>query len=175
MKIQNGLLAFTVKYILFVFGLALLAFYCGARINHTESLPIGLYWKENKPVELNDYVTFCPTDNFAFQEARRRGYITIGNCDGNYGELMKKVTGVSGDIITSNKEGVFVNGNYIKNSKPIISDVIPFLSLNEYVLLENELLLMSDYNPFSFDARYFGIIDRKQISDVVIPILTEGE
>jgi hypothetical protein len=35
-----------------------------------------------------------------------------------------------------------------------------------------EVLLMSDYNPQSFDSRYFGPIEETAIESVVTPVLT---
>ena len=39
-------------------------------------------------------------------------------------------------------------------------------------LKDNQVLLMSDYNPLSFDGRYFGPINRAQIRSVIRPVLT---
>jgi type IV secretory pathway protease TraF len=40
------------------------------------------------------------------------------------------------------------------------------------VLDDSEYLLLSDVNPQSFDARYFGLIARDQIQQVVRPVFT---
>ncbi|MEI2656826.1 MAG: S26 family signal peptidase [Nitrosomonas sp.] len=40
------------------------------------------------------------------------------------------------------------------------------------VLDDSEYLLLSDVNPQSFDARYFGLIARDQIKQVVRPVFT---
>jgi conjugative transfer signal peptidase TraF len=37
---------------------------------------------------------------------------------------------------------------------------------------EDAVLLMSDDSPTSFDARYFGLVDRRQIQAVIRPVLT---
>jgi len=42
------------------------------------------------------------------------------------------------------------------------------------VLGDSEYLLMSDVNPNSFDARYFGLIAGLQIQHVVEPFFTWG-
>jgi len=36
----------------------------------------------------------------------------------------------------------------------------------------DEVLLMSDYSPISFDARYFGPLRATTIESVIMPILT---
>nr|WP_256205485.1 S26 family signal peptidase [Nitrosomonas cryotolerans] len=43
------------------------------------------------------------------------------------------------------------------------------------MLHDSEYLLMSDVNPNSFDARYFGLIAGLQIQHVVEPVFTWGK
>ena len=52
---------------------------------------------------------------------------------------------------------------------------LPQYHLGERVLDESEYLLMSDVNPNSFDARYFGLIAHAQIQHVVEPVFTWGK
>ncbi|PSJ16183.1 S26 family signal peptidase [Nitrosomonas supralitoralis] len=51
---------------------------------------------------------------------------------------------------------------------------MPQYRLKEKVLNDSEYLLMSDVNPNSFDARYFGLIAHAQIQHVVEPVFTWG-
>ncbi len=51
---------------------------------------------------------------------------------------------------------------------------LPPYHLAERVLDDSEYLLMSDVNPNSFDARYFGLIAGLQIQHVVEPFFTWG-
>ncbi|MDP3215343.1 MAG: S26 family signal peptidase [Deltaproteobacteria bacterium] len=46
--------------------------------------------------------------------------------------------------------------------------------MGEKMLGDSEYLLMSDVNPNSFDARYFGLIVSLQIQHVVEPVFTWG-
>ncbi len=152
----------------------------GARINRTNSLPQGLYWLVDKEPERGDIVSFWPDGSEPFQIARERNYIIPGQyCnrgDGGYAPLMKKLMGVPGDIVSITEDGVIVNGALIANSRPFesdgVGDPLPVVRLHEYILRENEVLLVSDYLPRSFDARYFGVQDKKQILDVLEPVYT---
>jgi type IV secretory pathway protease TraF len=44
--------------------------------------------------------------------------------------------------------------------------------LKDHILGPDEVLLMSDYNPASFDSRYFGPLQATTIESVIIPLLT---
>jgi conjugative transfer signal peptidase TraF len=148
----------------------------GLRINMTESLPLGFYWRTFEPIERGSYVIFCPpTDNSAFHLARERHYIEYGNCSGRFGSLLKRVAGVPGDHIDVDADGVRVNGTLLPNSAPRTADrgghPLPVIQLHA-ILPGDNLLLMSDYTPWSFDARYFGPIARSAIRAHVKPLWT---
>lgn len=151
-------------------------FIAGARVNTTRSFPIGLYWTvPNAPIEKGALVIFCPPRTGLFDEAKRRGYIDIGFCDGGYGNLIKKVVATANDQSRFTSSGVFVNDIAIPNSKPISKDpyqrLLPAL-IGTITLSADEVLLMSDYSATSFDARYFGPIKRTYIKNVIRPIIT---
>jgi conjugative transfer signal peptidase TraF len=156
--------------------LAFLAWSFGVRINTTVSVPLGMYFTTDEPVSYGSYVTFCPPDNEIFLEARNRGYFSHGFCPGNYGQLMKKVFATGNDVISVTDQGVTVNELLVPLSKPLPADKanrpMPRYRVVNYSLMDNEVLLMSDITEYSFDARYFGPIDIKQISSVVRPIIT---
>jgi len=148
----------------------------GARFNPSKSVAQGLYWQVNQPIEKGAYVLVCPPDTEIFKLAKQRGYLTAGFCKNNYSGMMKFVAAAAGDEITLNKTGIQVNGQLLPHSKPLNSDpggrALPTFELNNYRLAENELLLIGDISPASFDSRYFGLIDRAQIKGVVKPIWT---
>jgi hypothetical protein len=72
--------------------------------------------------------------------------------------------------------GVQVNGIRLAKSTPCNCDgagrpLFPY-SLKDYILGPGEVLLMSDYNPASFDSRYFGPLQETTIESIVTPLLT---
>jgi len=161
---------------LFILANAIALYFSGLRVNSTKSVMLGYYWTVDKPVEKGVYVLVCPPDIPVFELAKQRGYLNAGFCPAAVERLIKKVAAVKGDTIQINQEGVQVNGQMLPFSKPIAFDAagrpMPQLELNAYHLKENELLLMGDISPTSFDSRYFGLIDRAQIQGVVKPVWT---
>ncbi|MEI2768760.1 MAG: conjugative transfer signal peptidase TraF [Nitrosomonas sp.] len=147
----------------------------GIYINTTPSLPVGFYKVVDKPIVSGAYVAFCPPQNAVFDMARDRSYINPGNCPGGYGFLLKRVFAQSGDTVLIDQKGISVNGEHLPNSAQLTADAeghaLPQYRLN-VVLNDSEFLLLSDLNPQSFDARYFGLITRDQIQKVVRPIFT---
>lgn len=152
-----------------------LFFVIGVRINTSGSIPVGLYWMTKDPIQKGDYVLFCPPQKPIFKEALARGYLTLGFCPGGYGHLMKRVSALTKDIISITNEGVFVNSQRVAYSLPLQSDglkrALPQLRMRHYRLNNQELLLMTDQSPLSFDSRYFGLINCSQIQAVLKPIL----
>ncbi|MCP5275537.1 MAG: conjugative transfer signal peptidase TraF [Burkholderiales bacterium] len=158
-----------------LFVLSILFRIGGFYINTTSSLPVGLYRIVDEPVTKGAYVAFCPPQRDVFDWAVVRGYINPGDCPGGYGQLLKRVHAVAGDTVLIDETGITVNGQLFPNSIPMRADAYG-ASLPQYrldaVLGESKYLLLSDLNPHSFDARYFGVIDRAQIVHVVHPIIT---
>ena len=147
----------------------------GIYINTTPSLPVGFYKVVDEPILSGAYVAFCPQQDEVFDMARDRSYINQGDCPGGYGLLLKRVFAQSGDTISIDQTGIFVNGEHLPNSAQLAADAegqpLPQYRLKA-VLNDSEYLLLSDLNPQSFDARYFGLIARSQIKQVVRPIFT---
>jgi len=158
-----------------LFVLSILFRIGGIYINTTPSLPVGLYRVVDEPVTKGTYVAFCPPQRDVFDWALARGYIHPGACSGGYGQLLKRVYAVAGDTVLIDRSGITVNGELLPNSAPIHTDAygatLPQYRLNA-VLGESEFLLLSDLNPHSFDARYFGVIEHAQIVLVVRPLFT---
>ncbi len=171
---------YTAIFLIAVFVAFYLAYLCGMRINRTHSLPKGIYWMVNKTPERGDIVAFWPQDNQALRLGRERGYIIPGvynKADGiGYGLLLKRYLGLPGDIVSITDIGITINGVAIPNTKPLnadnMGDPLPRIHLDNYQLREHEALFVSDHLPRSFDARYFGVQETRQIVDVVVPVWT---
>ncbi len=147
----------------------------GIYINTTPSLPVGFYKVVDEPIASGAYVAFCPPQNAVFDMVRDRSYINPGDCPGGYGLLLKRVFALSGDTVSIDQAGIFVNGEHLPNSAQLKTDAdghaLPQYRL-QAVLDDSEYLLLSDLNPQSFDARYFGLIPRDQIRQAVRPVFT---
>jgi conjugative transfer signal peptidase TraF len=106
--------------------------------------------------------------------AKARGYLNVAYSPA--GHLMKRVAATAGDRVTIELAGVQVNGIRLANSAPSDWDgagrPLQAYLLEDHILGPGEVLLMSDYNPASFDARYFGPLQATTIDSVVTPLLT---
>ncbi|PSJ15795.1 conjugative transfer signal peptidase TraF, partial [Nitrosomonas supralitoralis] len=151
----------------------------GIYYNNTPSLPVGFYKIIDEPVGRGVYVSFCPPQDEVFEMAMMRNTISTGNCPGGYGMLLKRVFAQAGDRVSIGRAGIVVNGELMPNSAQISADgnghEMPPYRLDEKMLNDSEYLLMSDVNPNSFDARYFGLIAHAQIRHVVEPLFTWGD
>lgn len=159
-----------------VLSLGAAGYSAGARINTTQSIPVGLYWTSGQPVAKGAYVLFCPPEANVFAIAKARGYIGAGYCPGGYGFMMKRVVAVKGDTVSIADDGVRVNDVLLPLSVPLRMDkagrVLVRFGSNRFCLDRSNVLLMSDVTGASFDSRYFGPIDRSQIKTVITPVIT---
>jgi conjugative transfer signal peptidase TraF len=162
-----------------IFLLSIVFRLTGIYINTTPSFPVGFYKIVDEPVGKGAYVSFCPPQDEVFDIAVARHYINTGNCPGGYGMLLKRVFAVAGDSVSIGEAGIRVNNELLPNSAQISADIdgheMPRYRLGERMLDDSEYLLMSDVNPNSFDARYFGLIAHAQIQHVVEPVFTWGK
>jgi conjugative transfer signal peptidase TraF len=159
-------------------GLLLLcvAIAAGLRINGTASFPVGLYLATGKSPEKGDLVFVDPPALPIFALAKERGYLGAGFSPAGCGALIKRLAGAAGDRVTIDAYGVQVNGILLTNSAPCSCDgagrpLQPYL-LKDHTLGPGEVLLMSEYSPVSFDARYFGPLRETTIKSVIKPLLT---
>ena len=155
-----------------------IAWLTGARVNTSASIPLGLYWKTSKPIDQlarDDIVLLCPPPEPIFEVARKRGYLSAGFCPGDFGYMMKYVKATAGDMFEITSDGVTVNGRVLPNSKPLAADKagrpLPYHP-GTYQLATHQVLLMTELNPASFDSRYFGAVEIRQLKEIIRPIFT---
>lgn len=153
-----------------------LCYAIGARVNTSKSIPLGLYWTSGQPAERGAYVLFCPPQVSVIAEAKHRGYLASGFCPGHYGYMMKKILAAKGDIVTTSDAGVRVNGVLLPFSALLVKDragrPLPRYQSTNFVINNADVLLMSDVSGTSFDARYFGPVNRSHIKTVIVPLVT---
>ena len=150
----------------------------GLRVNTTRSIPIGVYLTHATPITVGEYVIFCPPQNALFAVAKKRGYISVGFCDGGTGQMMKRVVAMAGDDVAITLDGVYVNDQRLPLSRPLSNDAnhrpLPNLSGLRLRLAQDDVFLMSDVSATSFDGRYFGPINRSLIHHVIAPLIVVG-
>ncbi|MBO7072625.1 MAG: conjugative transfer signal peptidase TraF, partial [Acetobacter sp.] len=125
---------------------------------------------------VGSYVLLCPENKEPFITAQKRDYIGAGYCPGGLGYMFKRVAALPNDIITTTANGMYINGKLYPNSKPFKHDalnrVLPIWHAHQTRLKTGEVVLMTQGDQNSFDARYFGPLPQQQIVSVVQPILT---
>lgn len=148
------------------------------KINVTPSYPLGLYHQQavkDPATHRNQLVLVCPDpDNPVIRKAVELKILPSGTgCPGRQAPLMKELVGTPGDQVTITDQGVTINGQPLKNSK-IKFKTFELLMHPGYThtLQQDEYWIMSDYNPNSFDSRYFGPVSGLEIKEYSKPILT---
>lgn len=168
-----GARALIVLFVVFIIGI-LGAWLAGFRVNVTSSYPLGIWRLEAKrSITQGSLVLLCPPDTPLFQAAKGFGALRAGGCPGGYAPLLKRLAAGPGDFVEVEEEGVSVNGGLIPNSRPLQHDsqgqTLPRIEERGWVS-EGEAWLLSDFNPRSFDSRYFGPVSMAQIQGTMVPV-----
>lgn len=155
-----------------IWAAASLAHSLGLRVNHTPSLPLGL-WRISPPVgplPRDSIVSFCPPKTEFFREAFDQGTIGHGRCAGGWEPMLKPVAAVTGDRVEVNETGMAINDETVPETKrlPAQEAAIP---VGVYTVNKDEIWVIANRHPLSFDSRYFGPIPVAQVEGVAKPLL----
>lgn len=94
--------------------------------------------------------------------APRKGDVVTAYIDEMDCVVVKRVLGISGDHIKCTQEGVYVNGEHMKNIDMGENDGF------EITVPANHYFLMGDNGAESLDSRKFGCIGKSSIQGTVI-------
>ena len=149
--------------------------FAGVRVNLSGSMPIGLYRVSSGPPVNGAMVLAClPADVAVF--AKSRGYVPNGRCPGATAPIGKVVLAMAGDSVEVTAEGLLLNGNPVRNTRPLAVDAagrsLPRFPDGTYVVGQEEVWLYSPYSKRSFDSRYFGPLPVSSIRNRVLPLWT---
>ena len=159
-------------------GLLAAGGFAGLRLNLTGSLPVGLYLVSvAAPIRGGIVLTCLSPEVAAF--ATERGYVRRGGrCPGRVLPVGKPIVAVAGDTVTVTPTGLLVNGRPVPNSQPLAADrqgrPLPRLAAGWYVVRPGALWVVSSYSRFSFDSRYFGAVETRQVRASVRRLWTAG-
>lgn len=146
----------------------------GLRINTTPSEPLGL-WRImplSSPVHVGQIVFICPPDNQTMREARDRGYLRAGLCNGGFGPLIKSVIAVAGqrvevaDLVTI--DGVEVAGSHVVERDGDGRGLQP----DRGGILPPGTVYLHSRSTGSWDSRYFGPLPAAGILGLAQEVLT---
>jgi conjugative transfer signal peptidase TraF len=143
----------------------------GVRFNTSESLPGLIYIitsDKSSPV-----IEFCLKGSSA-GIARERGYRGRGICPDGSSPILKPVVAQAGDTVEVSANGIAVNGTLLRNTSPRTKDsrgrtLIPW-RFGSYIVPQGCVWVASEYNPLSFDSRYYGPITVSQIRHHLRPL-----
>jgi len=134
--------------------------------NASPSAPVGLYWASRAAPARGDLVlATLPPD--ARRLAADRRYLPAGV------PLVKRLAAVSGDVVCTVGDAVFVNGKYVatRRNRDSFGRVLPRWSGCCTLAADELFLLMADVSG-SFDGRYFGPVRRARIIGRLVPLWT---
>ena len=146
----------------------------GIRINITSSLARGFYIVSESPAA--NLVEFCP-EGEAARISLERGYRTPGgNCPDGGSPLLKPIAALYGDRVEVTSNGIQVDGKLIANSAAHFRDhrgraLKPWPN-GKYIVPAEGLWVVSDFNSWSFDSRYFGPIPCSLVRHRLRPLWT---
>ncbi len=146
----------------------------GIRINITSSLERGFYVVSQRPSA--SLVEFCPEGEAASLSLQRVYRMPGGTCPDGGSPLMKPIVAVAGDRVEVTSNGIRVNGKLIANSTAYSKDhrgrsLKPWPN-GEYIVQTGSLWVVSDFNSWSFDSRYFGPIPSSIVQHRLRPLCT---
>mgnify|MGYP000583099969 CR=1 FL=1 len=124
--------------------------------NGSASAPIGLYWIDSRPLGRGDFV-LVRVPKRVRSLVEQRGYLPPDV------PLIKRVAGVHGDQICRRDARISINGDVVATAQTVdpAGRVLPRWR-GCHILTQRTFFLLGEH-PRSFDGRYFGPVDRRQI------------
>lgn len=174
-SVRNKINRSGLKFVLVTLALAtgfIVAFgRLGYRVNLTPSYPLGIWRMEHRSPVKGDFVLFSfPAQNHLTMAAIERGYLR-DNGHG-YMPLMKKLAALPSDRIAVT-DVVSINGVEWTNGQILRVDSkgreVVSIAVSE-IVAPGMCWVLSDYNPRSFDSRYFGAVPLSNIIAVAHPV-----
>lgn len=141
-------------------------------INVTNSMPRGIYLKQYGVVKRNDIVLIC-LDSKNQQFGLSRHYILPGIVCGKSAPLIKEVLAIPRDSVSFTNRGLIVNKKlYPLNISSFDSEnrKLPIFPYGQYQL--DGYWVVGSHASNSWDSRYWGPIQDKQIISKLTPLFT---
>lgn len=135
--------------------------------NVTISEPTGYYFTyDSSSIKRGDKVLICVDDIKSIETLHKLKLpYELNRCKLNTPYLIKTISGIPGDQIDVERNGVYINNQLMQNSialnnyETIKLNPMPF---GKFKLSENEYFMLGN-TPHSYDSRYFGIVKFQQI------------
>ena len=134
--------------------------------NASASAPIGFYWRIAGAPSRGDLV-LARAPLWARKLAAERRYLPIGV------PIVKRVAAVAGDVVCASGDAISVNGRLVAHrfASDRMGRPLPQWEGCQILDAGEFFLLMADA-PDSFDGRYFGVTERRDIIGRLVPLWT---
>jgi conjugative transfer signal peptidase TraF len=134
--------------------------------NASASVPIGFYWRVAGAPSRGDLV-LARAPLWARRLAAERHYLPINV------PIVKQVAAVAGDVVCASGDAVSIDGRLVAHrlASDRMGRPLPQWEGCETLGAGEFFLLMADV-PDSFDGRYFGVTERRDIIGRLVPLWT---
>jgi conjugative transfer signal peptidase TraF len=158
-------------------ALSMSAHVAGIRPNFSASAPSGLWISHQitAPLHRGMIVGLCPPSTVAVvQLFSSNGTLPYGECPETHTRLLlKPIAAVEGDTVRIEQgKPATVNGWALPNTSA--HKTVVAWPDGEYIVKPNQVWVFSTYHSTSFDSRYFGPVDIKDVHEEAEPLLTTG-
>lgn len=148
----------------------------GLRLNHSNSIPIGLY----RTVKQSNILVFCPdaavsaeTIHRHYREWRRLG---AERCADGYEPIVKTIAAVPGDSVVVTPSYIAVNDHILPHTAALSFDhqhrAMQPWPPGTYSVAPGTVWVLSTTNANSYDSRYFGPVPDSWMRGYVAPLWT---
>ena len=159
--------------LLFLF-LSATSYYLDIWFNITPSIPQGIYRlsKNENEIKNDSIILFCLNNKYA-EIAKDRKYISAGKCRKGLSPIGKHVIASYPDKVKINNNGIYINGKLVKNTRPLPQDKEGRNLIHTELCktLKQDEFIVASSKEDSFDSRYYGIVERKDIEGKLKEIL----
>jgi conjugative transfer signal peptidase TraF len=134
--------------------------------NASASVPIGLYWRVAGTPSRGDLV-LARAPHLARTLAAERHYLPLNV------PIVKRVAAVAGDVVCASGEVISIDGRRVARRRALdrMGHPLPQWEGCETLGAGEFFLLIADV-PDSFDGRYFGVTERRDIIGCLVPLWT---
>lgn len=145
-------------------------------INDTDSMPMGIYRRvDTRTIHRGEIVAVCLPKPIAVEGLRKR-YLVKGMCPGGAIAVLKEVIAVPGDTVNVTKQFLIVNGQQYFAPQAKTDEfghpVRQFIADGVKQNTKTYWLLGSNDSIHSWDSRYYGGVNRRNIIGVYKPVFT---
>jgi conjugal transfer pilin signal peptidase TrbI len=86
-------------------------------------------------------------------------------------QVVKKIACVEGDVLSQEETTFYCNEEYIGTAKPFATDGTPLQAFQFNGVIPRGKLFVVGACVDSYDSRYIGFIDKKDVKAIVVPII----